>query len=315
MFIAALDATIVATAIPTISSQLHSASGYTWIGGAYLLANAAAGPVWAKLSDIWGRKPIVLVAVASFCAASIVCALSTTMPMLIAGRALQGTAAGGLIEIVHITISDLFSVRYVFECFAQSANILVLTVNRKRSLFLGLLECMWAIAGGVGPTLGGVLTQFVTWRWIFWINLPVAGTTFILLFIFLDVHNPRTKALEGLKAIDWFGSLSILGLTLMVLLALDFGGVAFPWNSPTVICLLVFGSLMSLFFIYSEKKLAQYPLMPLGMFNHRSNVASLLVCFLHSFVSLQSKRATQVSYALAGVHRRGVLPPLILPVR
>ncbi|KAL8793293.1 MAG: hypothetical protein Q9195_004070 [Heterodermia aff. obscurata] len=111
LFIAALDTTIVATAIPTISSELHSASGYSWIGGAYLLANAAGAPIWAKISDIWGRKPILLVAVAIFGGGSLMCALSNSMEMLIAARALQGVASGGLMQLVNIVISDIFSMR------------------------------------------------------------------------------------------------------------------------------------------------------------------------------------------------------------
>lgn len=113
MFVAALDQTIVATAIPTIAAKLHSASGYTWIGGAYLLANAAGACIWAKLSDIWGRKLILLIAVAWFFVSSIICAVAVNMQMLIAGRALQGVAGGGLLQLVTIVISDLFSVRYV----------------------------------------------------------------------------------------------------------------------------------------------------------------------------------------------------------
>ncbi|KAF1987284.1 putative MFS transporter [Aulographum hederae CBS 113979] len=265
LFIAALDQTIVATAIPTISADLHSATGYTWIGGAYLLANAAASPIWAKLSDIWGRKLILLVAVAWFAASSIVCAKASSMRMLIAGRALQGTAGGGLTQLCNITISDVFSVR-------------------TRSLFLAFLEFVWAVAGGIGPILGGVFSELANWRWCFWINLPISGITFILLFFFLDVHNPRTKVWDGLKAIDWFGSLTIIGLVLMLLLGLDFGGVVFPWSSPTVICLIVFGALMSVFFVFSEKRLAKYPLMPLALFRHKSNTAALVVTFLHGMV-------------------------------
>lgn len=105
--------TIVATAIPTISADLHSAAGYLWIGGAYLLANAAGAPVWAKVSDIWGRKPILLVAVAIFLGSSIMCALAKSMQMLIIARAIQGTAAGGLLQLVNIVISDIFSMRLV----------------------------------------------------------------------------------------------------------------------------------------------------------------------------------------------------------
>ncbi|KAJ5460835.1 Efflux pump dotC [Penicillium daleae] len=265
MLIAALDQTIVATAIPTIAAKLHSAAGYTWIGGAYLLANAAGGCIWAKLSDIWGRKLILLIAVAWFFISSIVCAVAVNMEMLIAGRALQGVAGGGLLQLITIIISDLFSVRH-------------------RSLYLGLMEFMWAFAGGIGPLLGGAFSQYVSWRWNFWINVPVSGVTFILLLFFLDVHNPETKIMDGVKAIDWFGSVSILGFTLMLLLGLDFGGQTFAWSSSQVICLIVFGSFCSLLFIYSEKRLAKYPLMPLNIFSRLSNIATLAVAFAHGFV-------------------------------
>ncbi|KAK3637858.1 hypothetical protein LTR56_013461 [Elasticomyces elasticus] len=240
LFIAALDQTIMATSIPTISAQLHSASGYVWIGSAYLLANAAAGPIWAKFSDIWGRKPALLGAVALFAGASIMAALSVSMRMLIAARALQGTAGGGLLQLVFITISDLFSMR-------------------ERVLYLGLTEVLWAIAGGAGPLIGGAFTELVSWRWCFWINLPICGITFLLLLLFLDVHNPRTGFTEGLAAIDWFGTLSILGVVVMLLLGLDFGGTVFPWKSPTVISLIVFGAAFIVVFVVSEKKLARYP--------------------------------------------------------
>ncbi|KAJ5923498.1 Efflux pump dotC [Penicillium verhagenii] len=265
MFVAALDQTIIATAIPTIAAKFHSAAGYTWIGGAYLLANAAGSCIWAKLSDIWGRKMILLIAVAFFFVSSIICAAAVNMQMLIAGRALQGIAGGGLLQLNTIIISDLFSVRH-------------------RSLYLGLMEVMWALAGGIGPLLGGAFSEYVTWRWSFWINPPISGLAFILLFFYLDVHNPKTNMADGIKAIDWFGSLSVLGLTLMLLLGLDFGGEAFAWSSPQVICLIVFGSLCSLLFIYSEKRLAKYPLMPLDIFSHISNVATLAVGWAHGFV-------------------------------
>lgn len=157
--------------------------------------------------------------------------------------------------------------------------------NRERSLYLGLMELMWAFAAGIGPLLGGVFSEYVNWRWVFWINLPVSGIAFILIFFSLDVHNPKTKIMDGVRAIDWFGSVSFLGLTLMVLLGLNFGGVTFPWKSPQVICLVIFGALCSLLFIYSEKRLAKYPLMPLYIFTRVSNTATLLVTFAHGFVS------------------------------
>ncbi|RFU29759.1 hypothetical protein B7463_g6552, partial [Scytalidium lignicola] len=265
VFIAALDQTIVATAIPTITSELHSSSGYIWIGGAYLLANAACGPIWAKVSDIWGRKSVLLTAVAIFFSASIICANAINIRMLIAGRALQGAAGGGLFQLVLITISDIFSVR-------------------ERSLYMGLIECMWAIAGASGPILGGTFAEKLTWRWCFWVNLPISGTTFFLLLLFLDVHNPRTSVKDGLRAVDWAGSVSLLGFALLFLLGLQFGGVTFAWDSPQVICLIVIGALISIIFVFCEKRLANYPLMPLSIFRNRSNVACLTLCFFHGMV-------------------------------
>ncbi|KAG9962650.1 putative MFS transporter, partial [Aureobasidium melanogenum] len=270
LFVAALDQTIVSTALPTIASELHSASGYTWVGSAYLLANAAAAPIWAKLSDIWGRKIILLTSVAWFFVSSIICATAPSMSVLIAGRALQGVGGGALIQVTIITISDLFSMRL-------------------RTLFIGLMEFMWALAGGIGPIVGGVFSESVSWRWCFWVNLPISGTAFFLLLFFLDVHNPRTKVVEGIMAIDFLGSLCVLGLTLMLLLGLDFGGVIFPWSSPKVICLIVFGVVMGGLFILSEKKYARYPLMPLGIFSHSSNVACLVVTFCHGFIFIAAE--------------------------
>lgn len=265
LFVSALDATIVSTALPTISRDLNSATGYTWIGGAYLLANAASGPIWAKLSDIWGRKPIMLAALAIFFASSAVCATAKTMQELIIGRAFQGTAGGGLILLVHVCISDLFSLR-------------------QRSLLMGFTEGIWALAGGIGPVLGGIFASLVTWRWCFYINLPISGFAALLILLFLDIKHEHTSFFDGIKAIDWLGIFTFLGFTLMILLGLDFGGVLFPWSSAKVIALLVVGGAMILAFIYSEAKVAKYPLIPMTLFRRRTNIAAFLVVFFHGFV-------------------------------
>lgn len=267
LFIAALDNTIVATAIPTISASLHSASGYTWIGSAYVLASAAAGPIWAKGSDIWGRKLALLASVSLFAASSVMAATSRRMEVLVAARALQGTAGGGMSQLVSITISDLFSMR-------------------ARALYIGFMGVMWAVAGAAGPLVGGALTELASWRWIFWINLPVCGLTIVVLVLFLDVHNPRTKFIDGMLAIDWFGTISILAVTILVLLGLDFGGAIFAWSSPKVICLIVFGVAAVGIFVFSEKRLAKYPMVPMSVFASRSNNAVFVVAVIHSMVSI-----------------------------
>ena len=186
---------------------------------------------------------------------------------------------------------------------------------------MGLLGFIWAIAGASGPLLGGVFTEFISWRWIFWINLPISGTAFLLLFFFLDVHNPRTPLVVGMKAVDWFGTLTILGLMVMLLLGLDFGGTEFAWKSPTVIGLIVAGGCMGGFFLWSEKSLAKYPLMPLGVFRSRSNVACLLIAFFHDFVGIlfqlhfSQARSLTLTNVIQGLHCNRILLPTLLPVR
>ncbi|KAA8641304.1 uncharacterized protein ATNIH1004_002044 [Aspergillus tanneri] len=235
LFVAAFDQTIIATSIPTISASLHSASGYTWIGGAYLLANTAAGPLWAKCSDIWGRKLALLSGVAIFAAASIIAAMSTSMAMLITARALQGTAAGG-----PRPDGDDYNLGRLQ--YAQPS-----IVSRLTRRDVGSRRVDWTTNWGCIHTLS-----------------------------------------DGVKAVDWFGTFSIFGVTLL-LLGLDFGGAIFPWNSPKVICLIVVGTLMIAFFLFSEKRLAKYPLMLLGLFKNWSNNAAFLAASAHSMVSMGVK--------------------------
>ena len=129
-----------------------------------------------------------------------------------------------------------------------------------------------------------MFTQFVTWRWCFYINLPLDGLAFAILFAFLDVHTPRTPIVAGLKALDWLGSLAIVGGTVMFLLGLEYGGVMFPWASATVVCLIVFGAVVLALFFAVELYVPRYPLMPLRLFRDRSNVACYATCFWHGFV-------------------------------
>ncbi|KAJ9483949.1 hypothetical protein VN97_g9439 [Penicillium thymicola] len=268
LFTAALDFTITSPAIPTIVADFQSGSGYTWIGSAYLLANATSSPVWGKLSDIWGRKAMLLTAVAVFFIGSLLCAVSTNMPMFLSGRAIQGSGSGGVVILVNICITDMFDIR-------------------RRSMYLGLTSVVWALASGIGPVLGGVFTQLVSWRWNWWINLPCSALAFVMLIWLLNVDAGanRLSFRSGLKRLDWLGIVTILGVTLMLLLGLNFGGETFPWKSPTVLCLIVFGVITIPLFVLSEAKYARFPIMPMRLFKHRSNVASLLVCFCHGFVS------------------------------
>ncbi|KAI9731505.1 MAG: hypothetical protein M1834_004625 [Cirrosporium novae-zelandiae] len=265
VFLAALDITIITTALPTIAAHFHAGeAGYVWIGSAYLLANAATVPLWGKISDIFGRKPILLTANVVFLVGSLICGLAVSITMLIVGRAIQGIGGGGLVCLVNICISDLFSMR-------------------RRGAYYGIVGMVWAFASGIGPIIGGAFSEKVSWRWCFYVNLPCDGIAFLILLFFLKVYTPRTPIIEGLLAIDWLGSLTVVGATLMLLLGLEFGGVSYPWASATVICLIVFGIVTYGLFLLNESHLAKYPVTPPRIFHDISNCASFAVCFCHGF--------------------------------
>ncbi|KAF2035828.1 multidrug resistance protein fnx1 [Setomelanomma holmii] len=265
VLLVALDITIVTTALPTISEEFKSASGYTWVGSAYLIAQSAATPIWGKVSDIFGRKPILLLTNAIFFVGSLLAGVSVNINMLIAARAVQGIGGGGLITLVNIAISDLFSVR-------------------DRGMYFGIIGGVWALASSLGPVVGGLFTQKVSWRWCFYINLPFDGLAFLIILFFLDIHTPRTPLRQGLKAVDWLGSLTMVCGVIMLLLGLEFGGITHPWDSAIVLCLIIFGAVVIGIFFLVEWRVAPYPLMPLELFSKRSNLAALGVCFFHSFV-------------------------------
>ena len=147
VLLVALDITIVTTALPTIAEEFHSASGYTWVGSAYLIAQSAATPIWGKVSDIFGRKPILLVTNAIFFVGSLLAGVSVNIKMLIAARAIQGIGGGGLITLVNIAISDLFAMR-------------------DRGAYFGIIGGVWALASSLGPVVGGLFTQKVSWRFV-----------------------------------------------------------------------------------------------------------------------------------------------------
>ncbi|KAG0638623.1 major facilitator superfamily domain-containing protein [Tuber brumale] len=247
---------IVTTAMPIIAAQFNSATGYTWIGSSYLLTSAA---------DIWGRKPVLLSAAMIFLIGSILCAAAQSLGMLLVGRVVQGLGAGGQLGLVNVTIADLIAVR-------------------ERGMYLSYIGLTWAFASAIGPVLGGVFTEKVTWRLCFWINVPIAVLAMGSLICLLHLQSPKITVKEGLKRVDWLGIALVASGTVLFLLGLEFGGVSHPWDSPIVICFILFGMLILCSFVYVEWKVARLPIMPIKLFTNRTNACAYFVGFFHGFI-------------------------------
>lgn len=180
-------------------------------------------------------------------------------------------------------------------------------------MYYGLFGATWAVAGALGPVIGGAFTTEVTWRWCFYLNLPVGGVSLAILVLFLHIESPKTPFWAGLRCIDWTGTFLIIGGTLMFLFGLEFGGVNYPWASPTVICLIVFGVLTWALAMFLEWKVAKFPIIPPRLFNEWYNILILLVCFCHGFafiaatyyLPLYFQTVLQATPILSGVY---VLP-------
>ncbi|KAF4974426.1 hypothetical protein FZEAL_8669 [Fusarium zealandicum] len=267
LFLGALDITIISTALPTIARQLHvTGREYAWIGSGYTLSTTASTPVWAKLSDIFGRKGTIMTAAAVFMAGSLICALANSSGTLIAGRVVQGFGGGGSMVLVTIIIGDLFSLA-------------------ERAKYYGITGIVFGIASAVGPILGGVFAEQVSWRWCFYINLPFDGVALIVLFFKLNVNIDKEPLVEGLRSLDWMGFALIIGGTICFLYGLEAGsGGLAPWGSALVICLVVFGVFILALFMVWEAKFAKNPVIPVRIFQSWANIASFTVACLHSFV-------------------------------
>ncbi|KAF2119780.1 major facilitator superfamily domain-containing protein, partial [Lophiotrema nucula] len=304
IFLVALDTVLIPTALPTISQDFHIPDSlFAWTGSAYLLTNAASVPFWGKLSDIFGRKPIILIADSIFLGGSIVCAVSISAPMLVAGRAVQGLGGGGVVVLVHVCVADLFSLR-------------------GRSFYLGIVGAAWAVASALGPVLGGIFAQKLNWRWCFYVNLPVVSVSIIILYFTLHLHNPRTPILRGLISIDWLGTITILTATLLFLIGLQLGGES-TYAQPLIICFLVFGALAYFLFPLTqwfEERRGGSPIMPLRIFKDISNISALGVVACDAlvfnsvayFLPLYFQLVLATSPSTTGLYMLAVAIPLAL---
>ena len=258
MLLAALDATIVATALPTIVAELGNVDRLSWVVTSYLLSQTIVIPLYGKLGDLYGRRIVLQGAILIFVLGSALCGLSRSLGALIAFRILQGLGGGGLIVTSQATIGDVVS-------------------PRERGRYQGVLGAAFGVASVAGPLLGGFFTTHLSWRWIFYINLPLG----ILAFVMIRAHLPAAAAYVR-HEIDYRGA-AILSVALgAVVLATDLGGVTFAWSSPQVLGLAAVAAAAAIAFVAIERR-AKEPLLPLHLFRDRTFTITALVGFAVGF--------------------------------
>lgn len=254
MFMAAVEATIIATAMPSIIAELGGFSLYSWVFSAYLLMQVITIPVYGKLADLFGRIPVFTVGVVIFLIGSILCGFASTMMMLIVFRVIQGIGAGAVQPIAMTIVGDIYTVE-------------------ERAKIQGYLGSVWGFSSVIGPALGGVFVVYLDWAWVFWVNIPIGIIAILGLLFFLneDIEKKRHQ-------ID-FPGIGLLFVSISALMVLFvFGGVSFPWISSTVLVLVILFALGISLFIWQENR-AVDPVIPLSIWKHPiiavANIASL----------------------------------------
>ncbi|MEP7039935.1 MAG: MDR family MFS transporter [Chloroflexota bacterium] len=258
IFLAALDQTIVGTALPTIVTQLRGNDYYTWVVTIYLLTATISGPIYGKLSDLFGRRPMVMIGVSVFLVGSALSGLSQEMWQLVAARGLQGLGAGAIFPIALAVIGDLFT-------------------PAERGKYQGLFGAVFGISALIGPALGGFLTDNVSWHWIFFVNLPIGAVALVIIWRLL----PPIKHPERARSIDYLGSVVFAAALVPILIGLT-NKQNLDWTNPEVGGLILLGLALSAVFVWVESR-ASEPILPLSLFRNRSISVSLAAVFLAGF--------------------------------
>jgi EmrB/QacA subfamily drug resistance transporter len=248
MFLAALDQTIVSTALPTIVGDLGGLNHLSWVVTSYLLASTVSTPIYGKLGDMVGRKPVFLAAILIFLAGSMLSGLSQSMAELITFRAVQGVGAGGLMVGAQAIIGDIVP-------------------PRERGRYMGLIGSVFAVASVAGPLLGGFLVDHLSWRWVFYVNMPIGALAVVIVLWRLHLHTPSIR-----HRIDVLGAVLLSGGVAALTMVSTWGGTEYAWGSPRIIGLAVAGVALLGVFIWWERR-AEEPIIPLTLF--RSSVFSV----------------------------------------
>ncbi|HEX6759259.1 MAG TPA: MDR family MFS transporter [Propionibacteriaceae bacterium] len=302
MFLAALDQSIVAVALPKITSELGGLDKLSWVVTAYLLTSTAATPLWGKISDLRGRRPIFQAAIVVFLIGSLICGFSPEIAdlltvsginVMIAGRAVQGLGAGGLMSLALAVIGDVIP-------------------PRERGKYQGLFAAVFGVSSVAGPLLGGWFTDNLGWEWIFFINIPIGAAALVVTSLALKLHHVRRQA-----SVDYLGAATIVGSVTSLVLYLSWAGPDKGWASATGIWLLVGAVGLAVFFVLVESR-AKEPIIPLELFKHwtfTSNIIFAMIMGIGMFGGLIFLPIyLQVVKGLSATHSGLAILPLVIGI-
>ncbi|SEC93700.1 drug resistance transporter, EmrB/QacA subfamily [Nocardioides exalbidus] len=280
----AIDATILATAVPSVVDDLGGFTSFPWLFSIYLLAQAVSVPIYGKVADLYGRKPVMLVGIGLFVVGSLLCGVAWSMPALIVFRLVQGLGAGAVQPMGMTIVGDVYSL-------AERAKV------------QGYIASVWAMASVVGPTLGGIFADYLSWRWIFLVNLPLGiAAGWVLWRRFDERVEPRKHS------IDYLGAVLLAGGGSLLLLGLLEGGVRWGWGSATGVAILAAAAVLVVAFVAVESRTAE-PVLPLWIFRRRvlnasnsgSFVVGVLMLGLTSYVPLYAQAVLGHGALVAGL--------------
>ena len=264
-----MDASVISTALPTIVQDLNSGNSYVWISNAYMLTMAAFQPLYGQTANIFGRRSLTILSVVLFAVGSAVSGSAKSTEALIAGRTIQGLGGGGINVLVDIIVSDLLPL-----C--------------ERSKYMGIIFSVFAVVLSLGPVIGGLMTQRVTWRRIFYLNLPICGAALFLLVPFLKVNYKKDSIRNMLRRIDLIGNALLIASVVAILLALTWGGTVHSWSSWRTLTPLILGLLGLISFLALESSTlfpTNEPTMPLRLFANRTSLGAFALTFIHAMLT------------------------------